>query len=133
MSHVHALSCICTFNSIYFDILVVGAFLIVSFSLSLSLPLALVASWHLNVSPLRPRALFVPKHLLLLLLLTLLPFMSGSMMRRPNWTSWRTFHNEAFIRNAKSFCQIFLTLTYPLSSTVGVRSHFVASRSRALP
>ena len=133
MSHVHALSCICTFNSIYFDILVVGAFLIVSFSLSLSLPLALVASWHLNVSPLLPRALFVPKHLLLLLLLTLLPFMSGSMMRRPNWTSWRTFHNEAFIRNAKSFCQIFLTLTYPLSSTVGVRSHFVASRSRALP
>ena len=32
-------------------------------------------------------------------------------MKRPSRTSWRTFHDEAFIRNAKSFCQIFLTLT----------------------
>ena len=53
-------------------------------------------------------------------------------MRRLNWTSLRTFHDAAFIRNVKSFCQIFLTLTYLLSSTLGVRSYYVAPRSRAL-
>ena len=38
MSHVHAFSCICTFNSLYFDIhCAVGTFLIVSFSFHLLL------------------------------------------------------------------------------------------------
>ena len=100
-----------------------------SLSFFLSLPLTLVASWHLSISLLHPRTLFVLRHLLLLLLLTPHPLKSGSVMRRPNQTSLRTFHNAALIRNAKSFCQTFLTLTYPLSSTVGVGSHFVTSRS----
>ena len=113
--------------------LLLGTFLIVSVSFSLSLPLTLVASWHLSVSPFRPKNLFVPGHLLLLLHLTPLPFTFNPMMRRPNRTSQRTFHDTAFIQNAKSFCQISLTLTYPLSSTVGVGSYFVVSWSRALP
>ena len=104
-----------------------------SLSPSLSLFLTLVASWHLNVNPFRPETLFILRHLLLLLLLTPLPLTYSSVMRRPNWTSWKTFHDMAFIRNTKSFCQISLTLTYPLSSTVGVGSHFVVSRSCALP
>ena len=102
-----------------------------SHSLSLSLSLTLVASWHLNVNPLYPWTFFVLGYLLLLLLTTL-HLTYGSMMRRPNRTSRRTFHDEAFIRNAKSFCQIFLTLTYPLSSIVRVGSHCVVSRSHAL-
>ena len=102
-------------------------------SLSLSLFLTLVASWHLNVNPFRPGTLFVLGHLLLLLLLTPLHLMYSSIMKRPSRTSQRTFHDEAFIRNAKSFCQTFLTLNYPLLSTVGVGSHYVAPRSRALP
>ena len=110
-----------------------GTFLIVSLSFFLSLPLMLVASWHLSVSLLHPGTLFVLGHLLLLLHLTPLPLTSSPVMKRPNWTSWRTFHNAAFIRKAKSFYQIFLTLTYPLSSTVGIGSHFMASRSHALP
>ena len=103
-------------------------FLIVSLSLSffLSLPLTLVASWHLSISLLRPETLFLLGLLLLLLHLTPHPLTSGSVMRRPNQTSLRTFHNAAFIQNAKSFCQTFLTLTYPLSFTVGVGSHFIA-------
>ena len=101
--------------------------------MSLSLFLTLVASWHLNVNPFRLGTLFVMGHLLLLLLLTPLHLMYGSVMRRPNQTSRRTFHDEAVIRNAKSFCKIFLTLTYPLSSTIGVGSHYVASQSRAFP
>ena len=133
MSHVHAFSCIHTFNSIYFDIFVFGAFLIFFLSFSLSLPLTLVASWHLSISLFRPGTLFVSEHLLLLFHLTPLLLTSSSVMRRPNWTSWRTFHDATFIWNSKSFCQISLTLTYPLSSTVGVESHFVASQSRALP
>ena len=108
---------------------VFDTFLILTLSLSLSL--TLVASWHLNVNPLYPWTFFVLGYLLLLLL-TSLHLTYGSMMRRPNRTSWRTFHDEVFIRNAKSFCQIFLRLTYPLSSTVGVGSHCVASRSHAL-
>ena len=129
-------SCILMHRYLQFYILLyqlLGTFLIVSLSFFLSLPLMLVASWHLSVSLLRPETLFVPRHLLLLLLLTTHPLTSGSMMRRPNRSSLRTFHNVAFIRNAKSFCQNFLTLNYPLSSTVGVRSHYVALRSRVLP
>ena len=100
------------------------------FSDSLSLSLALVASWHLNVSLLHPKTLFVLGHLLLLLILPLLLF--DFMIRGPVWTSQRTFLDKAFIRNAKSSCQISLTLTYPLLSTVGVGSHCVAPRALAL-
>ena len=57
------------------------------------------------------------------------PPMSGFLMRRPSRTSWRTFHDETFIWNAKSFYWIFLILTFSLSFTVGVGSHCVASRS----
>ena len=105
-----------------------GAFLIVCLSVSLTL----VAPWHLNVNLLHPETLFIPGYLFLLLLIPL-HLSYSSVMRRPNRTSWRTFHDKAFIRNAKSFCQIFLTPPYPLSSTVGVESHYVASQSRALP
>ena len=99
----------------------------------LSLFLTLVASWHLNVNPFHPETLFVPGLLFFLLLLTPLSLTYGSVMKRPNRTSRKTFHDVAFIRNAKSFCQISLTLTYSLSFTIGVRSHYVAPRSRALP
>ena len=130
--HFHAYVPSCFYHLI---LKLLGTFLIVSLSLSLpfSLFLTLVALWHLNVSLLRPRTFFVLGHFLLLLHLTPLLIMSDSMMRRPNRTSWRTFNGAAFIRNAKSFCQIFLTPPYPLSSTVGVGSHYVASQSRALP
>ena len=39
----------------------------------------------------------------------------------------KNFFDEAFIRNVKLSYQIFLILTFPLSSTVGVRSPFVTS------
>ena len=126
--HLHAYVTYCFYLLI---LKMFGAFLIIS--LSLSLFLTLIASWHLNVNPLCPWTLFISRQLLLLVLLIPLHLMYGSVIRRPSQTSQRTFHNEAFIRNAKSFCQIFLTLTYPLSSRVGVGSHYVASRSRALP
>ena len=82
--------------------------------------------WHLNANLLCPRTLFIPRHPLLLILL---PHMSGSMMRRPNRTSLRTFLDEAFILNTKSSYQTSLTLTFPLSFTVGNGSHCVTSRS----
>ena len=44
----------------------------------------------------------------------------------------RTSPNEAFIQNVKSFCRTLLTLTFPLSFTVGDGSHFVTSRSHVL-
>ena len=100
------------------------------FSLPLSLLFTLVATWHLNVNLLRPGTLFVSGHPLLL---TLLPLPSSSMMRRPIWTSLRTFLDEAFIQNAKSFCRTSPILIYPLSFTVGVRSHCVMSRSLVHP
>ena len=86
----------------------------------------LVASWHLNENLLHPETLFVSRHQLLLTPLSLTP---GSMMRRPNRTSLRNFLDEAFIQNTKSFCRTSPTLTYPLSFTVGVGSHYVTSRS----
>ena len=83
-----------TFNSLYFDKLIV----LVLFCMSLFPPLSfflLVASWHLNENLLHLGTLFIPGHPLLL---TPLPFMSGAVMRRPNWTSLRTFLDIAFIR-----------------------------------
>ena len=110
--HFHAYVPSCFYHLI---LKLLGTFLIVSLSLSplFSLLLTLVASWNLNVSLLRLETLFVLRHLLLLLHLPPLPLMSGSVMRKLNRTSWRTFHDVAFIRNAKPFCQNFLTLVNP--------------------
>ena len=57
----------------------------------------------------------------------------GFVIRRPVQTSQRTFLDKAFIRNAKSSYWIFPILTFPLSSTVGVGSHFMASWSLVPP
>ena len=133
--HVHAFSCIRTFKFLFFYISCCWYFfycLLLFLSFFLSFSLTLVALWHLSVSLLRPETLFILGHLLLLLHLTPLPLTSSSMMRRPNYTSLRTFHDETFIRNTKSFYQTSLILTCLLSSRVGVRSHYVVPRSRAL-
>ena len=125
MSHVHAFSCIRTFIYLYSYILMC----LVIFCVSLFLPLSffrLVVSCHLNENPLRPRILFVLGHILFL---TLHLFMYGSLMIKLERTFRRTFVDEAFFRNAMSFCWSFPTLTYPLSFIVGVGSHFVTSWS----
>ena len=54
-------------------------------------------------------------------------------MRMPERTFQRTFLNKVFIRNAESFWQTSLTLTFPLSFIVGVGNHYVTSRSHVLP
>ena len=124
MSHAHAFSCIRAFISLYSYILL----LLVLFWLYLSLSLSCVSLllWHLNANLLCPWTLYVLGHLLPL---TPLHLTFDSMMRGPVRTSWRTFVDEAFIRNAMSFRWNFPTLTYPLSFIVGVGSHFVTSRS----
>ena len=111
-----------TFNTLYCDIPLLVLFWL-SHTLSLSLSLSLSSScvslllWHLYTNLLRPRTLCVFGYRLPLILHHL---MSSFVMRKSNQTSWRTFVDEAFIRNATSFCQTFLTLTYPLSFTVGL-------------
>ena len=114
--------CSCIFMHAYLQYFIlwytiVGAFLIVSHTLSLSLSSSCVSLllWHLYTNLLRPRTLCVFGYRLPLILHHL---MSSFVMRKSNQTSWRTFVDEAFIRNAMSFCQTFLTLTYPLSFTV---------------
>ena len=107
-----------------------GTFLSVSFFFPHSLVYVSV-SWHQNVSLLCPRTLLVPGHLLLLLIPPSLLF--GFVMSKPERTFQRTFLNEAFIRNAKSFCRTSPTLTYPLSFIVGVESHCVTSWSPVHP
>ena len=93
--------CSCIFHAyipsfIFILILIcVGAFLRVSFSLSF---FWLVALWHLNGNPLRPRTHFILGHLPLILPSP----MSDFVMRRPSRTSRRTFHDAAFIWKAKS-------------------------------
>ena len=123
-------SCIRTFISLFSYIDLFGDFLHVSLSLSLSL--SLVTLWHLNKNPLRPKTFFILGHLLLLPPLILLLLMFDFVMIKPIRTFWRTSRDEAFIRKSKSFYQIFSILTFPLSSTVGVRSHCVESRSLVL-
>ena len=119
-----------TFIYLYFDIDLCWCF---STCFFLSSFLLLVALWHLIGNLFRLRTFFVPRHLLLLPLLILLHLMIGSVMIKPARTFRRTSHDVAFIRNAKSFYRTFLILTFPLSSTVGVGSHCVASRSPVLP
>ena len=128
MSHVHAffMHTYFLFSLFWYWSMLVLFCVLLSRSLSF---FRLVALWHLNENPLHPKTLFVLGHLPL----TLPPSMSGSMMRRPSWTSWRTFHDAAFNRNAKSFYRIFPILTFPLSSTVRVGSHCVTSWSLVPP
>ena len=121
-------SCIRTFISLYFYIDLCWCF---SACFFLSLFLLLVALWHLNGNLLRPRTFFVPGHFLPLPPLILLHLTSGSVMIKLVRTFMRTFHNDAFIRNAKSSYRTFSILTFLLSSTVGVGSHCVASQSLA--
>ena len=121
-------SCIRIFISLYLILICLVLFCL-SLSPFLSLFLLLVALWHLNENPLHPGTLFVPRHLLLLPSLILLHFTFGSVMIKPVRNFRRTSHDEAFIQNAKSFYQIFQILTFPLSSTVGVGNHCVASQS----
>ena len=128
MSHVHAFHAYVP-SSFYICYIVLLVLFWLSLSLPLSLFLALVASWLPNANLLRPRTLYVLGHLLPLILHPL-PF--GSMMKGPIRTSQKTFLDKAFIRNAKSSYRIFLMLTYPLSSTVGVGSG-VAPRSPVPP
>ena len=130
MSHVHAFSCIHIINSLYLSILCCWYF---SECLSPSLSfLCQSAIWHPNANPFCPRTLFISENQVLLPR-TPLYLTFSFVMRRPVRTSQRTFVDEAFIQNAKSSYQIFLILTYPLSSTVRVGSHYVASQSHALP
>ena len=104
------------------------------FSASLSLspsPLFSVSCpMALNENLLHPKTLFVLGHPLLLILL---PLMFGSVMIKLNRTFQRTFLDEAFIQNAKSFCRASPTLTYPLLYTVGVRSYCVTFPSLVHP
>ena len=126
--HMH-FSCIHMFIPLFFWYWSV----LVLFCLFLSLSFFwLVALWHLNENPLRPRTLFV-LGLLLLLPLTLFHLTSSSVMIKLVRTFQRTSHDEAFIQNAKSFYWIFPILTFPLSSTVRVGSHCVTSQSLVPP
>ena len=133
MSHVHAFFMhTYQFCLYHFDIKLFGAFLFAPLSLSLFLSLSLVALWHLNEYSPHSETLFVLGHLLLLFPLILLHLTFDSVMIKPVRTFRRTFLNAAFIQNTKSSFRIFSILTFPLSSTVGVGSHCVASRSLAL-
>ena len=118
MSHVHAFFMDTFFR--FFPILSMCYILLCSLSLSLSL-LDRTFLWHPNrENPLRLRILFmVPGHPLLIPLFHLI---SDSVMRRPRWTSLRTFKTMVFIQNTRSFCQISPTLLYPKSFELGDRS-----------
>ena len=110
-------SCISTFISLFLVLFVDWCF---SACLSLS---RIVCTWHLSAKLIRLETLFVPEHLLL----TLLHFMSGSVMRRPVRTSQRTSRNVAFIRNAMLSYWTSLIPLYPFLFTVRVGSLFVRS------
>ena len=124
-SHAYILSIQYIF--IYLNYL--GLFWLSSFSFLLSNYISLLL-WHPNVNMLCPGTFFVQGHPLLL---TLLLSLSGSVMRRLDWTSLRTSLDEAFIRNVKWSCQTSLTLTFPLSFTIGNGGHCVTSRSPVHP
>ena len=84
---------------------------------------------HSDGSPFQPGTFFI----LMALRLLILPLsLFGSVMMMPTRHSRRTFLDEVFIRNAKSYWRTSPTLTFPLSFTIGNRSHCVTSRSPIL-
>ena len=100
-----------------------------SFFLSLSFCLRWSCLWHLSINPLRPKTLFI----LVPLRLLILPLsLFSSMMMMPTRHSQRTFLDEVFIQNAKSYWRTSPTLTFPLSFTIRNKSHCVTSRSLVL-
>ena len=111
-------TCSCTFHayvpSLFFIFWYSVVMVLFCLSLSLSLSLSNRLRMHLSANLLQSRILFIPNHLLLILLF----FTSDSMMRRPVRTSWRTSPTVVFIQNAMWFYQTFLILLYPLSFTV---------------
>ena len=124
--HFHAYIPSCFYHLI---LQLLGTFLIVSLSLSISLScvscfMAPKCKSTLSKNPLHSGASSP-------LILHLLLF--SSMIREPVRTSWRISLDEAFIRNAKSSYQIFSILTFPLSFTVRAGSHCVAPRSLVPP
>ena len=123
MMHLNLhVTCSCILMRLYILIYpLFGTLRIVSLSFFLSLPLTLVASWHLSISLFRPGILFVLGHHLLILLLS----MSGSMMRTPISTSRRTSPNVVFIRNAMSYYQTSPIPLFRLSYIGGVRNLYV--------
>ena len=102
-------SCICTSLFLFLWSEIEFLFCLLSLFLSLSL-LNRTFLWHpIRENPFRLETLFkVPSHPLCLFFLFHLT--SSSVMRRLRQTSLRTSRPGAFIQNARSFCQISLTL-----------------------
>ena len=129
MSYVYAFS-MHTYS--LFNILVIfellGTSLIVFLSFHLFL-FTLVMSMATKRKSTLARNLFVPE---LLHLLILLLSLFDSMMMMPTRHSRRTFLDEVFIQNTKSFWRTSSTLTFPLSFIVGNGSHYVTSQSLVL-
>ena len=123
---MHSLAYVLSFQYILIYLNYFGTFLSVSFFPLHSL-VYISALWHQNVSLPCPRTLFVLGHLLHLLIPP--PLLFGSVMSKPERTSWRTSLVEVFIQNTKSFGRTSPTPTYPLSFTVRVGSHYVTSQS----
>ena len=90
-------------------------------SLSLFLSLLLVALWHLNGNLLHPGTLFVSGHLLLILPPHMLGFVSEKFSQRGIDSERQVILSD------------FFNIDLPLSSIVGVGSHFVASQSLVPP
>ena len=126
------ITCSCIFMHMYltFSIFIYidcdWCFLVcLSLSLSFSLLLSISCSMAPKQNLLHLGTLFVLGHPFLILP----PLIFNFMMIKPNRTFRWTFLDETFIWNAKSFCQTSPTLTYPLSFTVSVGSHYVTSKS----
>ena len=113
-------SCICSCIRLFFSFLfLLFGCDVLSFSLS-----QIDCAWHLKrINSLRVEILFKVPFLLLLIPFPILTF--GSMMRRPERTSWRTFRNVVFIRSAMLFCQTFPTLFSPLSFGLKARNLYL--------
>ena len=113
-------SCIHTFIPLFFWYWSV----LVLFCLFLSLSFFwLVALWHLNGNPLRPRTHFILGHLPLILPSP----MSDFVMRRPSRTSRRTFHDAAFIWKAKSLIPPWSYMSFTTICTDSILQYLILS------
>ena len=96
-------------HCMFFFLLSYALKFLLCFCSSFCLSLLVSSSWN-------PKSMFLLKTqfimVLYLHLFLLIPF--GSVMRRHEMTSSRTFLIGRFIRNARSFCLIFQTLLYPV-------------------
>ena len=134
MSHVHAFSCIRTFYSIYFNIfLLLGTFLILSLSLSLSFVCVSMLLWHPNAPKCKSTMSWNPLHSRASTSSDPTPFSVQFCDEKAKSDFFENFSRRGIHSERQVILSDSSDTDLPLPSIVGNGSHCMMSRSLIHP